>query len=62
MMASRKERVQDYCSMLISSPGLVRIRDESASEIKTVKDFAAGCLAAARWLDEEFEKMGMEDL
>jgi hypothetical protein len=59
---TRPERVQMYYSMLVASPGLVRLRDTDASEMRSVKDFATACLAAAVAIDAEFEKMTLLDV
>ncbi len=59
---TRKERVQMYYSMFISSPGLMKVKqDDETSTIKTVSDFATACFRAALAIDAEFEKMNMED-
>jgi hypothetical protein len=58
---SRKVRVINYYSMLVMSPGLMKIRDDGASDVKTVADFSKACLAAALLIDAEFEKLGAED-
>jgi hypothetical protein len=58
---SRKARVMNYYSMLIMSPGLMKIRDDAASDVKTVGDFSKACLAAALLIDAEFERIGAEE-
>lgn len=60
---TRKERVQMYYSMLVTSPGLIKVnRDDEVSAIRTVDDFVNACFKAALKIDAEFEKMNQEDI
>jgi hypothetical protein len=54
-------RVQAYYSMLLTSPGLMKMRDDANSEAKTVADFSKACFNAALVIDAEFEKLKAEE-
>jgi hypothetical protein len=59
---THKERVQSYFAMLITSPGLIKIKgDDDVSTSKAVKEFTDACFAAALAIDAQFEKMNLEE-